>query len=92
MIAAQDVGLNERLFQAGPEGGRGEKIIDPPSDVPRPGAAHRAPPGVMAAALFKFPKSIGKPRIHKGREAVALLDRETMIRTFALGLARSISV
>src|ERR1035437_9874473 len=86
MVAARHGGADERPFQTRTQRLRDEKIINAPPDVPRTRAGHRTPPSVMSPALLKFAERVHKTGVHKRGEAVALLNRETVVADVGLGI------
>ena len=55
---AEDVGEDEGILQAWPQGLADAKVVDPPADVAFAGATELSPPRVVSTFLMKFPKRI----------------------------------
>src|SRR5439155_12933402 len=60
VVRAGHVAADEGALEAGPQPGGHEHIINAPANISIPHAGHRTPPGVMAAALFKFAEGVNE--------------------------------
>lgn len=79
VVGAGDFGLDEGGFQAGPEFGADQEVVETPPDVPGAGAGHEAPPSVMAAAWFEFPEGVEEAGVEYGLESGAFLGGEAVV-------------
>lgn len=86
MVGAKDLGTDEGALEARAKAGADQKVINAPADVPCSRAGQRAPPGVMTAALFKFPKGVNETGFDERAEAGPFLDSETVIAHVGLGI------
>lgn len=86
MITAGNVRKNASALETRAKRSRDQKVIQPPTDIPRARRAHRTPPRVMAAALFKFPERIHKTRVHESVKTGAFFGSEAMVLHIGLGI------
>src|SRR5688572_14336148 len=86
MVRPQDIRPDERPVEPGTQRSAQKEVINAPADVPRSGASHRAPPGVMTAGLLELAERVHEARLHKGAEAGALLRSKTVVPDVGLGI------
>ena len=84
VIRARHLTPDKRSLEPGSQSGRKQEIINAPSDVLSACSGQRTPPGVIAAAFFKFPKRIYESCLDKRHEPRPLFLRKTVSPNVAL--------
>src|SRR5205085_367151 len=88
MVGTGNVATDEGALEPRTQGRGNQDVIDAPSDVARPGIAHRAPPGVMPAALFKFAEGVEESCFDKGAEPGPFFEGKSVRALIGLGIGQ----